>query len=267
MKRLGSLTCALLFSLQITNTYAASIVAAERAIQQNAYEQALDELRPLAKDGNKEALYLLGKLYLDGTGVERNIEQAQSYFSSAARQGHLESVNALRQIKNAVYKVEFDSLITKAEAGNVEAQNRVGEMYEYAQGVKREPNEALSWYQKAAETGYIPAIHNLARAYNFGIGTNVDFAQAEALFRQAADAGYAESMFFLGTLYATLNGSDSSLDPDVLAYAWMQSAAERGSQTAETIAGRFKMKLVGEKLNEAESLTKAFRSRFVTPFQ
>ena len=140
-------------------------------------------------------------------------------------------------------------------------------MYEYAQGVKREPNEALSWYKKAAETGYIPAIHNLARAYNFGIGTSVDFAQAEALFRQAADAGYAESMFFLGTMYATLNGSDKSVDPDVIAYAWMQSAAERGSQTAEIITGRFKMKLVGEKLNEAESLTKVFRDRFVTPFQ
>ena len=267
MKRLGSLTCALLLSFQIVQAQAASIVAAERAIAQSAYDKALDELRPLAKDNDPDALYLLGTLYRDGKGVEQDKDQATLYFNSASRQGHLESVNALRGMKNEVYKQEFDRLLPDAESGVASAQNRIGEMYEFAQGVARDLPKAFEWYTKAAAANYLPAIHNLARSYNFGTGTAVNFEKAESLFRQAATQGYAESMFFLGTMYATHNGSDQSIDPDVLAYAWMQCAAERGSQTANTIAGRFKMKLQGGKLNEAETLAATYRERFVAPFQ
>lgn len=267
MKRIGSLTCALLLTLQFSQVQAASIVAAERAIQQSAFDKALEELRPLAKDGDPEALYLLGTLYRDGKGVERDTEQATNYFNSASRQGHIGSVNALREMKNEVYKKEFDQLLPDAESGVARAQNRIGEMYEFAQGVPRDLQQAFNWYTKAATSDYLPAIHNLARSYNFGTGTAVNFEKAESLFRQAAAQGYAESMFFLGTMYATHNGADKNIDPDVLAYAWMACAAERGSQTANTIAGRFKMKLEGGKLTEAETLANSYRERFVTPFQ
>ncbi len=267
MKTLGSLICALFLSLHIANVSAASIAKAERAIQKSEYKEALEELRTLVKDGDADAMYLLGTLYRDGKGVEKSADKAQSYFSSAARQGHLESVNALREMKNAVYKVEFDNLLPKAEAGNADAQNRIGEMYEYAQGVPRNMETAFNWFSKAADADYTPGIHNLARAYNFGSGVEVNFTKAEELFRKAAEKGYADSMFFLGTMYATHNGSDTSVDPDVLAYAWMQCAAELGSKTASTIVGRFKMKLTGGKLNEAETLANAFHGRFVAPFK
>lgn len=266
MKKLTSLSLALVLSVSAATVQAASIVAAERAYEQKDYAAALEELETLVKENDTDALYLMGKMYRNGEGVTKNHQQAETLFASAARQGHLKSVNALRSIKNEAYKIEFDEYLPKAQQGDAQAQNRIGEMYEYGQGVTRDLDQALAWFRKAADQGSVEGWHNLARSYNFGNGTAVDFAKAEELFRRAANQGYADSMFFLGTLYATHNGTDTSVDSDVMAYAWMHSAAERGSVTARTIEPRLLMKLDNGKREEAEQLAKAFAGRFVTPF-
>ena len=40
-----------------------------------------------------------------------------------------------------------------AEQGNVIAQNNVGYMYETGQGIAKDREKALEWYQKAAAQG------------------------------------------------------------------------------------------------------------------
>lgn len=265
LKRLTSLLTALLIITSF-QAQAASILAAERAYEQKDYAKALEELKPLVRDGEPEALYLIAVLYRDGLGVSANAAQAKSYFESAARQGHLDSVNALRALKNEEYKAEYEERLPEAEKGVASAQNRIGEMFEYGQGVERNLDAAFSWYSKAAEQGLIDAVHNLARSYNFGSGVEVDYKKAEELYRRAANEGYGDSMFFLGTLYATQNGNDPSVNPDVLAYAWMHSAAGRGNVTARTIEQRLLMKLDEQGQAEAKDLAKAFEGRFVTPF-
>lgn len=265
MKRVTTLLASL-FLVSSFSAQAASIIAAERAFEQKDYAATLSELKPLVRDGDPEALYLVAVLYRDGLGVKADTERAKGYFESAARQGHLNSVNALRAIKNEQYKIEFKEVEPKALQGVASAQNRLGEMYEYGQGVSRDLNAAFDWYSQAAAQGLTPAIHNLARSYNFGSGVEVDYVKAEALYRQAANEGYAASMFFLGTLYATQNGNDASVNPDVLAYAWMHSAAGRGDLTARTIEQRLLMKLDEQGQSEAKDLARAFEGRFVTPF-
>lgn len=264
-KHFGTLVTAILFTLSI-NAQAASILAAERAVEQQNYSEALDELKPLVRDGDAEALYLQGVLTRDGLGLSADKNEAMRLFESAARQGHLESVNALRAIKNEEYKVEFDRLLSDAEGGKASAQNRIGEMYEYGQGVARNLTSAYEWYRKAASQGLLAAVHNLGRAYNFGTGTEVDYQQAEAFYREAAAQGYADSMFFLGTLYATKNGNEKQTDPDQLAYAWMNAASERGNQTAGVIKQRLLMKLDEAGRSEAEAMAAEFVATYVTPF-
>ena len=266
VKQFGPLVAATLIALSF-NAQAASILAAERAVEQKNYSAALEELKPLVRDGDAEALYLLGVLTRDGLGKTADKVEAMRLFESAARQGHLESVNALRAIKNEEYKVEFDSLLADAEGGQARAQNRIGEMYEYGQGVERNLENAFEWYSKAAKQGLLAAVHNLARAYNFGTGTEIDYQQAEVLYREAATQGYADSMFFLGTLYATKNGNEKQTDPDQLAYAWMNAASERGNQTAGVIKQRLLMKLDDTGRSEAESLAAEFVATYVTPFK
>lgn len=257
----------LLFSLHSAPILAASIDSAQRAIDAGDYGKARSELEELAKNQDPAALNLLGTMYENGWGVEQNTDMARRYYESGARQGHLESVNSLRALKNREYKVEFDRLLPLAEAGNGDAQNRIGEMYEFGQGVARNNDEALKWYRLAAEQNVVAAWHNLGRSYNFGTGVEQDYAKAEEWYRKAAEKGHMDAMFFLGTLYSNNHGQDTSTDTNILAYAWMHNAAELGNGTARAIEARLLMKLDESQLEEARSLAERFKAQYVTPFR
>jgi uncharacterized protein len=52
----------------------------------------------------------------------------------------------------------------------VEAQYQLAIRYETgAWGVRRHPDQALHWFNKAAESGYKPAMHSLADIYEKGL--------------------------------------------------------------------------------------------------
>jgi len=211
MKKIALLTTAgLLMSLQVELASAASLSAAQRALEAKDYQTALQELRPLAQEGDAAALNLLGQAYENGWGVTADPEQARRYYEQGARMGNLDSVNSLRALKNKAFKAEFDNILPQAESGNAAAQNRVGEMYEFGQGVERDGATAFSWYQKAAAQGNVTAWHNLGRAYNFGTGVSQDYTKAEEWYIKAAERGHQKAMFFFGTLYATSHGGDTS---------------------------------------------------------
>lgn len=263
MTNVRSLSLALLLSLPIAHADAASIIVAERAIQSENYTLALDTLRQLEKEGDLEAIYLIGTLYKDGLGVLADKDTAKRQFERAAQQGHLLSIEALREMKNVVYLKEFNQIINAAEQGDPSAQNRVGEMYEYGQGVARNLNEAFQWFKRASEGGSVEGRHNLARAHNFGSGTPQNFTTAEKLYLMGANEGYVDSMFFLGTLYATGNGSDASINPDITAYAWLSAAAQGGSLIAQTIEARLLMKLDESGQREAKALAEQLTRRYV----
>jgi TPR repeat protein len=257
----------LLFSLHTTSALAASVDAAQRAIDAGDYAKARAELESLVKSQDPAAMNLQGKLYENGWGVEQDTNMARRYYESGARQGHLDSVNSLRALKNREFKVEFDRLLPLAEAGDGNAQNRIGEMYEFGQGVERDNDAALKWFRLAADQNVIAAWHNLGRSYNFGTGVEQDYATAEQWYRKAAEQGHMDAMFFLGTLYSNSHGQDSSIDTNILAYAWMHNAAEMGNSTARAIEARLLMKLDESQLDEAESLAERYKAKYVTPFK
>lgn len=257
----------LLFSLHTTSLFAASIDAAQRAIDAGDYGKAQSELEPLVKSRDPAAMNLLGNLYENGWGVEKDTERAQRLYEQGARQGHLESVNSLRALKNRSYKVEFDRLLPLANNADGDAQNRIGEMYEFGYGVERNSGKAIEWYREAAEQNVVAAWHNLGRCFNFGTGVEQNYTLAEEWYRKAAEQGHMEAMFFLGTLYSNDHGQDNSVDNDIAAYAWMHNAAVLGNSTAATIENRLKLKLDSEQLTQAEALAEQYKQEYVTPFQ
>lgn len=256
----------LCFTLQTATASAASLSAAKDAIKQQDYATALKELKELSKDSNPDATNLMGQLYENGWGVEKDIEKAKTFYNQGARIGHIASVNSLRALKNEEYKVVLDQLLPKAEAGDADALNRVGEMFEFGQGTPRDGSKAFSLYQLAAKQGLVAAQHNVGRSYNFGTGTDQDFVEAERWYRTAAEKGYTESMFYLGTLYSNGYGQDSSHHSDIIAYAWMHNAAVLGNGTAAAIESRLLMKLNDSQLPEAKALAESYKTTYVAPF-
>lgn len=73
-----------------------------------------------------------------------------------------------------------------AEAGDADAQNNVGEIYE--RGLGTEPNfeAAVVWYQKAAAQNNHRAQFNLGSMYEQGLGVPADRLKALNLYRQSS---------------------------------------------------------------------------------
>ncbi|MDH2431976.1 tetratricopeptide repeat protein [Pokkaliibacter sp. MBI-7] len=247
-------------SLGTSASYAASLEVGSEAFQQQDYSKALQHLQPLAEQGNADALYLLAQMYEKGTGVPLDKEKAKVYYQGAASQGNMDALNALRSLKNEDYRKELDALLPRAKAGDAEAQNRLGKMYEFGQGTERSPEQAFHWYSMAATQNLPEGILNRGRCYNLAIGINQNFHQAENDYRAAAQLGLDEAMFWLGAMYFNNHGEDKSDDADVIGYAWLKNAADKGHAIALKMISRLELKLTSEQLQRARNLAESIKA-------
>ena len=90
-----------------------------------------------------------------------------------------------------------------AQAGDREAQYRLGVMYAEGRGIPPNDAEAALWFERAAEQGEPMAQYNLAASYVEGTGVRKDMAAAAKWFRRAADQGVPLAQLNLGLLYAS----------------------------------------------------------------
>lgn len=149
---------------------------------------------------------------------------------------------------------ETKALITKAEAGDNEAQYRVGGAYDTGKGAPHDRAvamkwyrmaadggnadaqnslgsilqedgkylEALSWYEKAAAQGHAQATNNEAYLYDLGLGVPQDRKKGFELYSRAADLGFAEAMWNLANMYGA--GQLGSVDL-MMACVWSRRAS------------------------------------------
>jgi uncharacterized protein len=129
----------------------------------------------------------------------------------------------------------FDQLIEKANAGDVATQFRLGEMYDYGEGVPQDYKEAANWYRMAAEQGHTKAQYRLAEMYNLGKGVLKNYDNFYKWLRMAAEQGYAIAQFRLGAWY--FFGSDVSQGYYKEAFKWYRMAAEQGHTEAQYYLG------------------------------
>ena len=77
-------------------------------------------------------------------------------------------------------------LVTKANAGNAEAQSQLGYMHRTGNGAAQDYSKAFMWYRMAAEQGDVKAQGNLGLMYLNGLGVQKDVVLAYALTTLAA---------------------------------------------------------------------------------
>jgi len=126
-------------SLGVTcNAGAGAVDDAYAAYKSGDYASALSLLRPLSKQGNAIAQFVLGLMYAEGQGVPKDNEEATRLYRLAADQG------------------------------NADAQYNLGLMYDNGQGVPQDDKEAAKWYRLAAEQDKAAAQYNLGLMYDHG---------------------------------------------------------------------------------------------------
>lgn len=140
------------------------------------YGKALQELRPLASQGDARSQYAMGVMYEYGRGVEKNQSLAAQWYTKAARQG------------------------------NTDAQYNLGVMYEQGYGVKKDFRLAANWYGKAAQAGDIDALSNLGVLYQHGSGVPQSRVVALALYNASVALDPQPDNKAVGNRKAVVNG-------------------------------------------------------------
>jgi uncharacterized protein len=92
-----------------------------------------------------------------------------------------------QQMLDIFHRCQFD-----AKQGNVNAQNKLGELYRYGKGVIQNYEEAVKCYQMAADQGLIIALYNLGDMYLRGDGVEKDYKEAVKCYLVAADLSHGE---------------------------------------------------------------------------
>ena len=107
-------------------------------------------------------MYALARRYNSGDGVEKNYEQAVTWFRKAAT------------------------------AGNADAMHRLAIAYNNGHGVRQDDAQAAAWYRRAADLGQGSSMFYLGTMYWGGRGVKQDYAEAYKWLSLAAMHGPAD---------------------------------------------------------------------------
>ena len=187
------------FLIVSSSLQAENYKSAETLYQSGQHEQAFQKLHILAKNGNLDAQFNLGRMYLQGNGTQQNYPAARRCFLQAA------------------------------EKGDAGAQFNLGNMYKNGLGTERDCRKACFWYLKAAEKQYAPAQYALGILFSNGCGVKFNPYKATDWFMKAAQNGMPEAQYQMG--YRYYKGIGIACDKK-LAYEWMVEAARQDHSSA-----------------------------------
>ena len=153
----------ILFSLLLCFVFpllsnADQIEDAKKAIQDEDFIKAKRILSPLAEDGNADAQSMLGALYANGQGVDKDLTKGLSWIMKAATQGHeVARMNA------------FTLCLDLGKKGDPKAMFNVAYMCLNGWGGEQDTDSCLGWMETAARMNHVKSSETLAKIYTKGL--------------------------------------------------------------------------------------------------
>ena len=125
------------------------------------YEKAMEfYLRSVEEEDDPGALFNIGVLYAQGSGVEKDPAAALEWFRKAA------------------------------DRGISDAMHNLGCLYLAGEGTDQSNGQAIFWFRKAAEAGNAAAMYNLGYMTVHGLGVDADPAAGYDWLKKALEKGY-----------------------------------------------------------------------------
>lgn len=147
-RTLGRLVFAALPVIGLGHAAWAGIESGIAAYDSGDYEKARRELQAVVDAGDPVAAYLLGRIYLAGQGIPRDVSEGMKWLRLAA------------------------------ERGEINATVQLAARYDHGVGVPQSDKEAFKWYRKAAERGSAVGQLNVGIMYATARATAVDLVEA-----------------------------------------------------------------------------------------
>ena len=227
---------AAMFTLLILFFPTAAYASFNAAYDRGDYAKAMQEVTPVADQGDAKAQTLLGLMHENGQGVQKDYTKALEWYEKGAAQDYTIAQYSIGLMYFNGYGVSQDYskalewFRKAASQGEAIAQYSIGLMYFNGQGVEQDYLKAAEWFQKAADQGDVKAQHNMGAMYLKGNGVPQDYLKAVEWFQKAADQGDAVAQNIIGDMYFKGNG----VPQDYLkAVKWFQKAADQGDAEAE----------------------------------
>ena len=259
--RLRSLTQLLLFSAFSASLHAAVSVPADgsaalptaadgpskeamEAFQAGRHAKAVELAKPLADQGNAEALYLLGFAHESGKGAEGSKDKALEYYRKAAALKYKDAIYRLSFILLASEKEEErnqarEALESAAKDDPTVAARILGEAYLRGRLTPTaDPDKAIFWWKSAADAGDIPSLLLTARFYEgqFGFPELKDSKESLAAYSKAAGLGDAGAMAALGS---RLLSGDEKIRDEKKGREWLKKAVAAKEYSAYLALGDY----------------------------
>jgi TPR repeat protein len=191
---------------------------------------------PLAAQGNRDGMYMLGWCYMQGNcGAAVDKPLAATWLRKAADAGHawamvdygtalangvgvtLDDVKAVDYFKRAI-----------AATGDKAAHAALGVAYFNGSGVPQDAAKALQHFLKAEPEPR--ALGMLGLVYDYGFGVPIDEARGEAYLKRGAEAGDPKAMAYYGV--KLVEGTPSTPVNLALARRYFEAAIPRGETVA-----------------------------------
>ncbi len=209
-----------------------------------------------SEKGYIPALNNLGVIYLNGWGVDENIEKAKKHFTDA--ENYIPALNNLGviELREALEDPGVLDTLDLSESKAVEriqkaadanyppAANNLGILHL----MKQNYGEATKWFSNAAKFDYAPALFNLGTSYGRGYGGKPDYQKVAELYEKAARKGNVDAQYNLGVMYYQGIGVEKDL---VNSFIWLGVAKEQGSAEAGKVQSTVEVLLGKERVSEA----------------
>lgn len=149
------------------------------------------------------------------------------------------------------YPLAIKEWTTLAQAGNAEAQFKLGVMLGAGIGTKEDINAAVAWYAKAAAQNHAEAAYVMSIAHDKGQGVKKDPAAAMQWLKRSAELGSARGQNALGDCY--FDGLNVAQNRSTAVYLY-RKAADQGYADGQRNMGYVYAQGQGAEPNDQEAI-------------
>lgn len=199
-------------------------------LENQEYEKAFKWFQKSSEQGLLHAYRNLGLCYLNGWGVEKDIEKAIANYTIAADKGLSESeltLGLIYQSDNTLPNSQEECIrwYERAVSHNQYwAAFNLGNIYLNGDFGMQSDSLALYWFREAANHGLPQAQFVIGNCYFEGAGVPRDYNLSALWYRKAAEQGLMEAQYALNTCY--FYGLGVEKDPEMAKY-WLDKANEQ----------------------------------------
>ncbi|MCD8006182.1 MAG: sel1 repeat family protein [Oscillospiraceae bacterium] len=205
-----------------------------KADSEKDYATALKLFEIAAEAGHPDGNYCLSTYYLNGTGVERDLEKALYYAKRATGSSSGREKALVEHISNEIEKEKQEAEAKRqAEEKRKQAQETVRRLMTNAQTAyqNKDYNATIKYLEPLLKAGISRAQCLMAQLYHLGNGVEKDDARAVQFYLLAAEKGDAVACHNLAMFYADGKGVEKDLDE---ALRWAEKAKAAGSDKADS---------------------------------